>query len=343
MACAGLWEDEVFTVEHQRPLASTPQQASLLVQHQLYTSQLGAFICPTDHWTPPLITNSFLSAGNAAVAVTAAAGQAVALALKGMEAKHAAERQLLEQRVAAERNKAARTSEAADAAVSALKSRLSQLRAALVDVALYSYPYGCIQPCEKAVLLDSTSSSLCSSRNVSSTGGLTNSSTAGKAGQRVPLLNGIGGAVNSSDDTGTGLCTSGEGDGHRAGGDSTGGSGGDGAGAGGNGSQSGSCAGGDQQAPCWSPAAVEVLNRVSVLGERWIYMHMPEGPWRKARQLLLQPPCELPLALSRQSSSSSSKCVVCWAGTVCRLGHGVHLNQSWSHCQQSALTVQKYT
>lgn len=172
--------------------------------------------------------------------------QAVTLALKGMEAKHAAERQLQEQRLVSERNRAAKAAEAADAAVSALRVRIAQLKAALADLSTSCYSHGCGNPGDKGVVLDRDSAS--GSRGGSSSGG---SSSGAKA---VPLLQ---------------L------------------------------SAAGSNVELQQQGLAAGPASRPVL----AVGERWLYAHLPDGPWRRARHLLQQQTQEGLEGMMRQSGS----------------------------------------
>lgn len=190
------------------------------------------------------------------------------MALKGMEAKHAAGRQLQEQRLVAERNKAAKVSESAEAAVSALKGRITQLRTALIELSTYSFSHACVSAADKTPLLDRESTSTSGSRSSavgsrSSTGGGTGSANNSSSGARgVPLLP-LGGS--------------------------------------------------DQQQLSWGPGLSAGLGPKAVfaVGERWLYMHLPEGPWRKARQLLLQPQQDIPDELMRQSSSGKgSSCAI---------------------------------
>lgn len=185
--------------------------------------------------------------------------QAVTLALKGMEAKHAAERQLQEQRLVVERNKAAKAAEAADAAMLALKGRILQLQGALVELSTYSFSHACVSTSDKVPLLDRDCTS--TSGNRSSGGGASasprsNTRSSGGGSKSVPLLP-LGGHEQQL------------------------------------------------QPLNWGPVLSAGLGPqpVSAVGERWLYMHLPEGPWRKARQLLLQPQQELPEGLMRQGSS----------------------------------------
>lgn len=146
-----------------------------------------------------------------------------------MEAKHAAERQLQEQRLVSERNKAAKAAEAADIAVSALWVRIAQLKAALADLSAGCFSHGCGNLGGKGVLLD---------RDSGSRGGSTSgcSSSGVKA---VPLLqlSAAGSSVELQ-----------------------------------------------QQGLAAGPASRPVL----AVGERWLYAHLPDGPWRRARHLLQQ-------------------------------------------------------
>lgn len=186
---------------------------------------------------------------------------AVTLALKGMEAKHAAERQLQEQRLVLERNKAAKAAEAADAAVLVFKGRISQLRGALVELSTYSFSHACVSTTDKVPLLDRDSTSTSGSRSSGSGGAASasphsNTRSSGGSSKGVPLL-----PLRRHE---------------------------------------------QQLQPLnWGPALSAGLGPqpVSAVGEQWLYMHLPEGPWRKARQLLLQPQQELPEGLMRQSSS----------------------------------------
>jgi hypothetical protein len=57
--------------------------------------------------------------------------QAASTALKGIEAKHQADKQLAEQRQLAERARAAQAAKAAEAAIAALRVRIAQLQASL--------------------------------------------------------------------------------------------------------------------------------------------------------------------------------------------------------------------
>lgn len=117
--------------------------------------------------------------------------QAVTLALKGMEAKHAAERQLQEQRLVAERSKASKAAAAADAAVSALRARITQLRAALAELSAVCFSHGCVNPGDKLPLLDRDSSS-------GSGGGSGFNSSGGGVVPPLPLLVGLGGGGSSN-------------------------------------------------------------------------------------------------------------------------------------------------
>jgi hypothetical protein len=187
--------------------------------------------------------------------------QAVTLALKGMEAKHAAERQLQEHRLVSERNKASKATEAADAAVYTLKTRITQLRSALIELSTNCYSHPCASATDRVPLLDRESSSSSGSGSTRSRAGGSRSSGGGgsssSGGRGVPLL-----AFGTSDQQ-------------------------------------------QQQQLNWGPSLSTGLGprAVSACGERWLYMHLPEGPWRKARQLLLQPLQEMPEGLMRESSS----------------------------------------
>lgn len=188
--------------------------------------------------------------------------QAVTLALKGMEAKHAAERQLQEQRLVAERNKATKASEAANAAVCALKGRIAQLRSALIELSTDCYSHPCASAADKVPLLDRESSSSSGSTRSSACGSSRSSGGGGSScggGRVLPLL-----TFGNSDQ--------------------------------------------QQQQLNWGPSLSTGLGPRAVLagGERWLYMHLPEGPWRKARQLLLQPLQEMPEGLMRESSSGEA-------------------------------------
>lgn len=186
--------------------------------------------------------------------------QAVTLALKGMEAKHAAERQLQEQRLVAERNKAAKASEASEAAVNALRGRITQLRAALIDLSGHCFTHACASVTDKVPLLDREAS--CFGGN-STNGGGGSGNISSADGGRVPLL----------------LLSPG---------------------------RRGGSAVQQQQQQLWGVplAAGPQVQLVLAVGERWLYMHLPEGVWRRTRQLLLQPQQEAPEGLMRQSSSS---------------------------------------
>jgi hypothetical protein len=187
----------------------------------------------------------------------------VTLALKGMEAKHAAERQLQEQRLVVERSKAAKAAEAAEAAVFALRGRISQLRGALVELSAHSFSHACVSTSDKVPLLDRDCTSTSGSR---SSGGGTASPrdtrSSGGGSRAVPLLP-LGGHDQQQ----------------------------------------------QQQPINWGPAlsAGQGPQPVPALGQRWLYMHLPEGPWRKARQLLLQPQQEVPDGLMRQGSSGECR------------------------------------
>lgn len=69
--------------------------------------------------------------------------QAASAALKALEAKAAAERQLSEQRLQTERAKSAKLAAAADAGSAVLRSRVAVLRAALEAVSAYCFPHPC--------------------------------------------------------------------------------------------------------------------------------------------------------------------------------------------------------
>lgn len=183
--------------------------------------------------------------------------QAVSLALKGMEAKHAAERQLQEQRLVAERAKAAKASEAAEAAVSVLRARITQLRAALIEVSAQCFTHACASVGDKVPLLDREAS--CYGGH--STSGGSSAGSSGDGGRTaVPLL-----PLSSGKQAG------------------------------------------QQQQSLWGAVPLSAGLRaqpVLAVGERWLYMHLPKGVWRRTRQLLLHPAQDAPEGLMRQSSSS---------------------------------------
>lgn len=167
-----------------------------------------------------------------------------------------------------ERNKAAKAAEAADAAVLALKGRISQLRGALVELSTCSFSHACVSTSDKVPLLDrdctSTSGSRSSGGGAASSSPRSNTCSSGGGGKAVPLLP-LGGHEQQL------------------------------------------------QPLNWGPALLAGLGPqpVPTAGHRWLYMHLPEGTWRKARQLLLQPQQELPEGLMRQSRSGECQCH-CW-------------------------------
>jgi hypothetical protein len=178
-----------------------------------------------------------------------------------MEAKHAAERQLQEQRLVAERNKAAKATEAAEAAVSALKGRITHLRIALIEVSTQCYGYACVSAADRVPLLDRDSSS----GSTSSNGG-SHSAANSSSGGRIPLL-----PLQGQQLTQHGAHTS----------------------------------------PDHAKLAPQP---VSAPGTRWLYMHLPDSPWRRARLLLLQPQQEAPEGLLRQNSSGEFNVAASFVG-----------------------------
>lgn len=153
----------------------------------------------------------------------------------------------------AERNKAAKATEAADAAVAAVKGRITHLRIALIEVSTQCYGYACVSTADRVPLLDRDSSS--GSR--SSNGGSNSAANSSSGGRTVPLL-----PLQGQPLTQYGAHTT-------------------------------------------SDQAKLAPQPVSAPGVRWLYMHLPDSPWRRARLLLLQPQQEAPegLPVLRQNSS----------------------------------------